>query len=96
MGQYGFPIGLFSNATYEEQLINAQPGARLYFYSDGLTDVVNLHDEAFGRDRLKEAVDESHDRPLQDALSHLLERVQAWRGDAKREDDVSLLAVEIQ
>lgn len=96
IGEYGFPIGLFSNATYEEQLIHAEPGARLYFYSDGLTDVVNLHDEAFGRDRLKEAVDESHDRPLQDALSHLLERVHAWRGDAKREDDISLLAVEIQ
>ena len=63
-GEYGFPIGLFSNATYEEQLIKAEPGSRLYFHSDGLTEVVNPHDEAFGRDRLKQAVDESRDRPL--------------------------------
>ena len=96
IGEYGFPIGLLSNATYEEQLIQAEPGARLYFYSDGLTEVVNLHDEAFGRDRLREAVDESRDRPLQDTLSYLLERVQAWSGNNRREDDVSLLAVEIQ
>ena len=96
IGEYGLPIGLFSNTTYEDQLIKAVPGARLYFYSDGLTDVVNLHDEAFGRDRLREAVDESHDRPLQETLSYLLERVQAWSGDTRREDDVSLLAVEIQ
>ena len=96
IGEYGFPIGLFSSATYHEQLIQTEPGARLYFYSDGLTDVVNLHDEAFGRDRLREAVDESHNRPLQETLSYLLERVQAWSGNTKREDDVSLLAVEIQ
>ncbi len=95
-GEYGFPIGLFSNATYEEQLIKAEPGSRLYFYSDGLTEVVNPHDEAFGRDRLKQADDESRDRPLQDAISYLLERIQAFSGDAKREDDVSLLAVEIE
>ena len=96
IGEYGFPIGLFSNATYEEQLIEAEPGSRLYFYSDGLTEVVNAHDEAFGRDRLKQAVDESRDRPLQDAISYLLERIQAFSGDAKREDDVSLMAVEIE
>ena len=76
--------------------MTAEPGARLYFYSDGLTDVVNLRDEAFGRDRVREAVDESHDRPLQDTLSYLLERVHAWSGKTRREDDVSLLAVEIQ
>ena len=96
IGEYGFPIGLFSNASYEDQLMKAEAGARLYFYSDGLTDVVNLHDEAFGRDRVRQAVDESRDRPLEDALSYLLERVQAWSGHSKREDDVSLLAVEIQ
>ena len=96
IGDCGFPIGLFSNATYEEQRIKAEPGSRLYFYTDGLTEVVNLHDEDFGRDRLRQAVDEIRDRPLQDATSYLLERVQAWRGDAKREDDVSLLAIEIQ
>ena len=96
IGRYGFPVGLFSNASYEDQLVKAEPGARLYFYSDGLTDVVNLHNEAFGRDRLRQAVDEGRDRPLEDALSYLLERVQAWSSNSRREDDVSLLAVEIQ
>ena len=95
IGEYGFPIGLFSNASYEDQLIKAESGARLYFYSDGLTDVVNLHDEAFGRDRLRQAVDESRDRSLEDTLAYLLERGQAWSGNSQ-EDDVSLLAVEIQ
>ena len=96
IGDYGFPIGLVSSATFQEQRMTAEPGARLFFYSDGLTDVVNLYDEAFGRDRVREAIDESHDRPLQETLSYLLERVQAWSGDTRREDDVSLLAVEIQ
>ena len=96
IGDYGFPIGLVSGATYHEQRMTAEPGARLYFYSDGLTDVINRHDEAFGRERVREAVDESHDRPLQETLSYLLERVHAWSGETRREDDVSLLAVEIQ
>ena len=96
IGQYGFPIGFFSDASYEEQIITAEPGSRLYFYSDGVTEIVNSDDESFGRDRLREAIDDSRGRSLHDALSYLLERVQAWSGDARREDDISLLAVEIQ
>ena len=96
IGEFGFPIGLFSDASYEEQIIEAEPGSRLYLYSDGLTEMVNLQDETFGRARLREAIDNSRGRPLQETLSYLLEHVHAWSGGTRREDDVSLLAVEIQ
>ena len=96
IGRHGVPIGFFSDTSYEDQLITAQPGARLYFYSDGLTEAVNLHDEPFGRDRVRQAASESRDRPLHDALSYLLGRVQVWIGENKLEDDVSVLAVEVQ
>ena len=93
--EYGFPIGLFNEARYEEQVIKTDPGGRLYLYSDGLTEAANLPGEAFSKDRLLRAIEESHSRPLQESLCYLLERVQEWTSDTRLEDDVSLLAVEI-
>ena len=45
----GFAIGMFDEADYEESAIDLQHGDRLYLHSDGLTEEVNAHDEAFGR-----------------------------------------------
>ena len=52
VAEYGFPIGLFEEAQYEEHLIEMKPSGRLYLYSDGLTDAVNSQGETFGKDLL--------------------------------------------
>ena len=96
IGEYGFPIGFFGDVRYEEQFITAEAGTRLYLYSDGLSDAVNLHGEPFGRDRIKQTAEKSRDRPLHNAVSHLFDRVEVWSGGNKLEDDASVLAVEVR
>ncbi len=94
--EYGFPVGMFPTAQFEEQVMKMDPGGRLYLYSDGLTEAMNDRNEPFGKDRLVGAIEENRHLPLPESLSDLYERVRAWRGDAPFEDDVSLLAVEIR
>ena len=93
--EYGFPIGLFKEARYEEQVMKTDPCGRLYLHSDGLTEALNRQGEDFGEDRLLRAIEESRSRPLQESLSHILGRVQEWSSDTRLEDDVSLLALEM-
>ena len=93
--KYGFPIGLVREASYEEQVMETESGSRLYLHSDGLTEALNRQGEDFGEDRLLRAIEESRSRPLQESLSHILDRVQEWSTDTKLEDDVSLLALEM-
>ena len=95
VAEYGFPIGMFEEAQYEEQLIEMKPRGRLYLYSDGLTDAVNLRGEAFGKDRLIQAIEEGQGRSLKESLSRILGRVNEWSHATKLEDDVSVLAVEV-
>ncbi len=93
--EYGFPIGLFKEASYEEQGMITDLCGRLYLHSDGLTEAANRQGEAFGEDRLLRAIEESRSRPIEESLSHILERVQEWSSDTRLEDDLSLLALEM-
>ncbi len=92
---HGFPIGLFKEASYEEQVMKTEPCSRLYLYSDGLTEAVNLQGEGFGEDRLLRTIEESRSRPLQESPCYILDRVQEWSSSTRLEDDVSLLALEL-
>ncbi len=91
----GFPIGLFPEASWEEQVLDLNPGDRLYLYSDGLTEAVNGDDEEFGIERLIRAIGQSKTKVLKESLSFLLSSVEEWRGGARLEDDISILAVEM-
>jgi sigma-B regulation protein RsbU (phosphoserine phosphatase) len=89
----GFPFGVGSNG-YKQQTIALQPGDRLALYSDGLIAVRNAEGEHFGTRRLLAALDEGRRLPLADALDGLVRAVETWRGDAPRQDDLSVLLVE--
>ena len=91
----GFPVGLFTEANWEEQVLDLNPGDRLYLYSDGVTEAVNEDDEEFGIERLIRAIGQSKTKPLKEGLSYLLSSVEEWRGGARLEDDISILAVEM-
>lgn len=95
IGESGFPIGLFDEVRYQDQIMGIQPEGRLYLYSDGLTDAGNPQREPFGKDGLIQAIEESQGQPLQQSLSSILERAQEWSCDTKVEDDISLMAVEM-
>ncbi|MDA2938977.1 serine/threonine-protein phosphatase [Acidobacteria bacterium AH-259-A15] len=91
----GLPIGFFKEASYQEHSITMKPGDRLYLYSDGITEAMNEKGEEFGKRQLIRALDHSRARTLKDSLSSLFESVDEWRGDARLEDDISVLAAEI-
>lgn len=90
----GFPIGLCPDA-YEEEEITLGAGDRILAYSDGLTEVMNLQRKSFGEDRLFNALYQTAVEPLDEALDGVLERADAWRGNARLRDDITLAAIEM-
>ena len=44
----GLPIGMFPDTEYTEYAARLEPGDRLYFYSDGVTEAMNPADDDFG------------------------------------------------
>jgi sigma-B regulation protein RsbU (phosphoserine phosphatase) len=52
----GLPMGLFNNATYEEQTLQGRKGDIYLFFSDGILDATSSKGQMFGRHRLEEIV----------------------------------------
>ena len=91
----GFPVGMIPEAAYDESVIDLQPGDRLYFHSDGLTEEVNAQKEDFGDERLLAAIADGQTLALHDTVESLVQKVVAWRGEEHLRDDVSILAVSV-
>jgi sigma-B regulation protein RsbU (phosphoserine phosphatase) len=89
----GFPLGL-TDDQHEERSVRLRPGDRLYLYSDGVPEAMDLSGEQFGSERLLKVITEERSRPLQASVTTLLGEVTRWRGSESPQDDVSILAVE--
>ena len=94
--QPAIPIGIMDGSTYEEDVVEMQPGDRVYLYSDGVSEETNAEDEPFGSDRLMQALDALRSAPLPDSVQSLVDSVIDWRGDSRLSDDLSLLAIEVK
>jgi len=49
----GLPLGILGEAPFQDETINLQPGERIVFYTDGVTEATNITKELFGASRLE-------------------------------------------
>ena len=88
------PVGLLPTATYEEHIIALAPGDRLFFFTDGIIDAENQFEEAFGVERMLEALAENRDSPLNETVGSIVDRIEQWSAPDGPTDDASILAIE--
>jgi PAS domain S-box-containing protein len=89
----GLPIGMIEGAQYEDESLLLEPGDRLYFYTDGVIEALNAHEEDFGQVRLLSEIARLRHRDLREGLDLIADEVRDWCGDDLR-DDATLLGVE--
>ena len=89
----GLPIGI-AETDYDEHSIKLDPGDRLIFYSDGVTESMNAAEEIFGNARFLQSLRNDGDLSLDDTMAQILAGIQSWCGDAPVHDDISVLALE--
>lgn len=94
VGTGGYPVGMLSEADYEEERVRFRKGDRLILYSDGMTECTNDKGEQFSPQRLRRLLEEGQNLSLHDLLGKTEERLCQWRGKDEFEDDMTLLAME--
>jgi serine phosphatase RsbU (regulator of sigma subunit) len=94
MGDGGFPIGLFPQATYELLSFTFAPRDRLLLYSDGLVDAESPSGEPFSDARLLTLMREHARTPTPLLLDALDAALRDWRQSETLDDDVSVLVLE--
>ena len=95
IGDGGFPVGITTLAEYESIRLNYSAGDRLFFYSDGITECMDMNHEMYGPERLLAFVNETRELPITEVLARLEQHMRLWRGNDQFEDDISVLALEI-
>jgi phosphoserine phosphatase RsbU/P len=87
----GTVVGLFGFATYEQAVIQMEPGDMVVAFTDGLTEPENSFGEEFGDDRLLEvALRASVGRP-EEMVKEIYRAVNDWTGSPELQDDMTLL-----
>jgi serine phosphatase RsbU (regulator of sigma subunit) len=88
----GTPLGLLPGMSYASERHDFIPGARLLFYTDGLTETF-CGDEEFGPDRLLESFSQSPARKADGILDALWAAIEAFSAGGRQGDDMTALAL---
>src|SRR5262249_22130621 len=87
-----------ANWSWEQRLVEFQPGDRMLLYSDGAIEALDAGGEHFGLQRLERAlVDLAATAPREPArawLERLRDQVHLFTGGRPLEDDLTLLLLE--
>ena len=92
VGTPGPLLGAFEDATWEERVVIAGPGAALVFYTDGVTDTRGEDGELFGQDRLAALLDDATAADADELAARIDRALQAFERGQQR-DDVAMLVV---
>jgi serine phosphatase RsbU (regulator of sigma subunit) len=86
----GLPIGVDYEAEYEKTESVLSPEESLLLITDGVTEAENEEGELFGNDRLADYFEVAKGPPWAEGL---LKRIDAWRGNAAMNDDLTMVEI---
>src|SRR5262249_16157067 len=89
------PIGI-GDGKYEERQLRLAVGDSLFLYSDGGCDAMNASREAFGKERMKRALESSCSAGPRECVLALWRELEQWAMNCPIKDDVTILAIEFR
>lgn len=91
---HGLPVGI-ADESYREASTTLNTGDRVFLYSDGVMEAMNMDNAIFGEDRLIELLRQTRELPLEDSVFAVKDALARWRSNAPVQDDTTLLAFQM-
>jgi len=91
----GLIMGAFSDACYVEDTVRLNEGDVIVFYTDGITEAVNIGKEHFGEERLVEMVFQHRHLSAGQIKTKILDTLAEFSGDIPSNDDITLVVLKI-
>ncbi len=89
----GLIVGAFERLTFDEEVVQLDPGDLLVAFSDGTTEAVNSDGEEFGEERLLSTIEINRDLSVPALLRSLLDTVHRFSGGEAPTDDRTILVL---
>ena len=92
--RHGLVVGAMDGVRYRDYEIQLEPGAKLFVYTDGVSEAVNKDLEQFGTERILESLRSSEDGAPREILEAVSRAVNEFAGGAPQFDDLTMMCVE--
>jgi serine phosphatase RsbU (regulator of sigma subunit) len=69
---------MFEHCSYEQEVVQMQPGDVLIAFTDGLSEALDARGEEFGEQRIKEALAASAPLSVNEIRDETVRRVKEW------------------
>lgn len=89
----GVAMGLMEDFPYSSDSITLEPGETLFLYTDGLTDMVNLDGELYGKERLGKSLDSVSKEIPEDIVNHIWADIGSFSVGTAPADDMTCLVL---
>jgi sigma-B regulation protein RsbU (phosphoserine phosphatase) len=89
-------LGQFPDSTFREEETTLGPGDRLFLFTDGIFECVNIRDEMLGLDNAEEFLKENIKLPWDELLENLKRLLKTYSYDAGRVDDTTMMMIEME
>ena len=87
----GIAMGVMDEIPYSTNSIQMKPGEYLFSYTDGLTDMINLNGDIYGRERLEQALDSADTSNPDNLLSYVWDDIATFSYGTAAADDRTCL-----
>ena len=94
VGEAGNPLGSFATLSVGRQTARLDPGDRIVITTDGIIEATTRSGRALGFRRFVNLLRDARHRPLDAAVSWVMEEVDRMRGDHAQEDDFTFCMLE--
>lgn len=95
----GLPLGIgrheLFTTTIEEITVDLESGDRLFFFSDGVTEAMDVDRTLYGDHRLERFLVTACDTDPSACVDDLFESLAAHRGEAEQNDDITMLLLDL-
>lgn len=91
--QGGLILGMFDEATFEEETLQLQQGDVVVVFSDGVTEALSRDGTEFGEERLLSCLEAHHDLAPEALVECVLDTVHRFSAGAEPSDDVTVLVL---
>ena len=89
----GIVLGLFQEASFDEETVALGPGDLIVAFSDGVTEAFDEAGDDFTDDRLLASIDRHRGQAPQDVLDAVLADLRTFCGKAMQHDDVTMVVM---
>lgn len=91
----GIALGAIEDMDYEEITMPLVAGDLIVFYTDGVTEAINVAGEQFGEEKLYALIKEISEMPAREMVRKIESQVRAFCYGAPQYDDITLMVLKV-